>query len=58
MKFHITGFTEYGEWLDESLEADSIKEAYQAMDLRLSFNGDMTGPDTEIVPEKQWRSND
>jgi len=58
MKFHVTGFTRCGEWLDESVEADSIRDAYQVMDLRLSANEDMTSPDTEIVPEKQWREND
>ncbi len=50
MKYHITGYTEGGEWLDEVIEADSVKEAYIILDLKLSLVYDMPCPSTSIVP--------
>ncbi len=50
MTYYVTGYTETGEWLDEVIEADSVKDAYTKMDLKLSLSCDMTCPSTSIVP--------
>jgi len=53
--YNVTGFTENGEWLDEIVEADSTKEAYQVMDLKLSVYGDQTCPATTVYLEEKTK---